>query len=182
MIRDSTRTSNRSGAGAINSRWRSAAISGLSRGAFGRSAGRSGRLAPSLPGRRGRDPWPGRSPRRRVVDESVDPFGDGGFAPLFGAGLSGLTIGAFAFGPLADRLRRPAILTSAFAPSIGMLILLRFVTGLGRGGAMPNAITLTSEDTVENEIRHSEYAALSSPGGKALRSCFLEQPFPRDPD
>jgi AAHS family 4-hydroxybenzoate transporter-like MFS transporter len=122
-----------------------------------------------------------------VVDESVVAFGDGGIARLFGAGPSGLTIGAFGFGPLADRLGRPAILAltvlffgtavlaSAFAPSIGMLILLRFVTGLGRGGAMPNAITLTSEDTVENEIRRSEYAALCSPGGNALRPCFLEQ-------
>src|SRR5260370_5550704 len=78
-------------------------------------------------------------------------------APLFGAGLFGLMIGAFAFGPLADRLGRRAILAftvlffgvaslaSAFAPSIGMLILLRFVTGLGLGGALPNAVTLTSE-------------------------------------
>jgi hypothetical protein len=175
-------------AGAIHCRWRSTAISGSSRGAFGRSAGRSDRLAPSLPARRGRDPWRGRSSRRRVVDESVVAFGDGGFAPLFGAGLSGLTIGAFAFGPLAARLGRPAILAltvlffgmgllaSAFAPSSGMLILLQFVTGLGRGGAMPNAITLTSEDTVENEIRRSEYATLCSPGGNALRPCFLEQP------
>jgi AAHS family 4-hydroxybenzoate transporter-like MFS transporter len=78
-------------------------------------------------------------------------------APLFGAGLFGLMIGAFAFGPLADRLGRRAILAltvlffgaaslaSAFAPSIGMLTLFRFVTGLGLGGALPNAITLASE-------------------------------------
>ena len=82
-------------------------------------------------------------------------------APLFGAGLFGLMIGAFAFGPLADRLGRRAILAltvlffgvaslaSAFAPSIGMLTLLRFVTGLGLGGALPNAITLTSEYSPE---------------------------------
>src|SRR5258707_3030149 len=82
-------------------------------------------------------------------------------APLFGAGLLGLMIGAFAFGPLADRLGRRAILAltvlffgvaslaSALAPSIGMLTLLRFVTGLGLGGAMPNAITLTSEYSPE---------------------------------
>ena len=82
-------------------------------------------------------------------------------APLFGAGNSGLMIGAFAFGPLADRLGRRAILAltvlffgaaslaSAFAPSIEMLILFRFVTGLGLGGALPNAITLTSEYSPE---------------------------------
>ena len=82
-------------------------------------------------------------------------------AALFGAGHTGLMIGAFAFGPLADRLGRRAILAltvlffgaaslaSAFAPSIEMLILLRFVTGLGLGGALPNAITLTSEYSPE---------------------------------
>jgi AAHS family 4-hydroxybenzoate transporter-like MFS transporter len=36
-------------------------------------------------------------------------------------------------------------LASAVAPSIGMLMVLRFLTGLGFGGAMPNAITLTAE-------------------------------------
>ena len=78
-------------------------------------------------------------------------------APLFGAGQFGFMIGAFAFGPLADRLGRRAILAlsvlffgvashaSAFAPSIKMLIVLRFVTGFGLRGAMPSAVTLTSE-------------------------------------
>ena len=83
------------------------------------------------------------------------------FAPLFGAGIFGLMIGAFVFGPAADRLGRRAILAltvlffgaaslvSAFASSIEMLTLFRFVTGLGLGGAMPNAITLTSEYSPE---------------------------------
>jgi AAHS family 4-hydroxybenzoate transporter-like MFS transporter len=78
-------------------------------------------------------------------------------APLFGAGLFGLMAGAFVFGPLADRWgRKPvlvattaffglATLASAFSTSIEMLIALRFVTGIGLGGAMPAAITLTSE-------------------------------------
>jgi MFS transporter, AAHS family, 4-hydroxybenzoate transporter len=78
-------------------------------------------------------------------------------APMFGAGLFGLMVGAFAFGPLADRLGRKTILifsvvffglaslASSSAGSIENLTLLRFVTGLGLGGAMPNAITLTSE-------------------------------------
>jgi MFS transporter, AAHS family, 4-hydroxybenzoate transporter len=82
-------------------------------------------------------------------------------APLFGAGHFGLVIGSFVFGPLADRLGRRAILAltvlffgaaslaSAFAPSLEMLILLRFVTGLGLGGALPNAITLVSEYSPE---------------------------------
>jgi len=77
--------------------------------------------------------------------------------PVFGAGLFGLTIGALIFGPLADRYGRKtmlvfcvaffgiASLASAFSDSFGMLIVLRFLTGLGLGGAMPNSVTLSSE-------------------------------------
>jgi AAHS family 4-hydroxybenzoate transporter-like MFS transporter len=78
-------------------------------------------------------------------------------APLFGAGLGGLMAGAFLFGPLADRFGRKSILVfsvlffgiaslaSAWSPGLWELIALRFLTGLGLGGAMPNTITLTSE-------------------------------------
>jgi AAHS family 4-hydroxybenzoate transporter-like MFS transporter len=78
-------------------------------------------------------------------------------APLFAAGLFGLMAGAFVFGPLADRVGRKPVLVattvffglatfaSAFAPDIQTLTALRFVTGLGLGGAMPAAITLTAE-------------------------------------
>jgi MFS transporter, AAHS family, 4-hydroxybenzoate transporter len=102
-------------------------------------------------------------------------------APLFGAGLFGLMIGAFAFGPVADRLGRRAILaltvlffgaaslTSAFAPSIGMLILLRFVTGLGLGGALPNTVTLASEYCPEGRRSFLVSIVISSFGvGAAL--------------
>jgi AAHS family 4-hydroxybenzoate transporter-like MFS transporter len=76
---------------------------------------------------------------------------------LFGSGLIGLMVGALLFGPLADRIgrRKTLIATVAFfgvaslltaqAPNITLLIALRFVTGLGLGGAMPNAIAMTSE-------------------------------------
>lgn len=78
-------------------------------------------------------------------------------APLFGAGLFGLMAGAFIFGPLADKVGRKAVLVfataafsmasiaSASATSIEALTAWRFVTGIGLGGAMPAAITLTSE-------------------------------------
>jgi MFS transporter, AAHS family, 4-hydroxybenzoate transporter len=78
-------------------------------------------------------------------------------APLFAAGLFGLMAGAFLFGPLADRIGRKPVLVattaffglatfaSAFAPDIQTLTALRFVTGLGLGGAMPASITLTAE-------------------------------------
>lgn len=78
-------------------------------------------------------------------------------SPILGAALAGLALGAFAAGPLADRFGRKSVLllsvlffggwslASAYAGSVETLALLRFLTGLGLGGAMPNAITLTSE-------------------------------------
>jgi len=81
----------------------------------------------------------------------------GDLAPLFGAGLLGLTAGALLCGPLSDRFGRKRViefcvalfglfsLLSAFAPDLQMLVFLRFLTGLGLGGAMPNTITMTSE-------------------------------------
>jgi AAHS family 4-hydroxybenzoate transporter-like MFS transporter len=79
------------------------------------------------------------------------------FAPVFGAGFFGLAIGSFVFGPVADRFGRKTTLIcavllfglfsilSSTATSIETLIALRFVTGLGLGGAMPNAYTLAAE-------------------------------------
>ncbi|SAL57608.1 major facilitator transporter [Caballeronia cordobensis] len=81
--------------------------------------------------------------------------------PLFSAGLLGLMMGAFLSGPLADRIGRRGVLIlsvawfgaaclgSAAAPNIEWLVVLRFLTGFGLGGAMPNAITLTSEFSPE---------------------------------
>ena len=77
--------------------------------------------------------------------------------PLFAAGLFGLMLGAFAVGPLADRHGRKtmlvasmigfgaASLASSYSAGLPSLIVLRFVTGLGLGGAMPMTITLASE-------------------------------------
>jgi AAHS family 4-hydroxybenzoate transporter-like MFS transporter len=77
--------------------------------------------------------------------------------PLFAAGLFGLMVGALLVGPLADRFGRKTLLVasvlcfgaasvaSAFSADIATLNWLRFLTGLGLGGAMPTAITLTSE-------------------------------------
>ncbi|VVD78856.1 MFS transporter [Pandoraea commovens] len=81
--------------------------------------------------------------------------------PLFSAGLLGLMVGAFCSGPMADRIGRRRVLIlsvawfgaasvgAALAPNVAWLIALRFLTGLGLGGAMPNAITLTSEFSPE---------------------------------
>ena len=79
------------------------------------------------------------------------------FGPALSAGLFGLMLGAMAAGPIADRWgRKSAIIASVFvfgvlslltarAGSLNELVLLRFLTGLGLGGAMPNAVSLASE-------------------------------------
>ena len=78
-------------------------------------------------------------------------------APVLSAALFGLAAGALVAGPLADRLGRRIVLlasvlvfgaacgASAFATGLEGLTVLRFVTGIGLGAAMPNAVTLISE-------------------------------------
>ena len=78
-------------------------------------------------------------------------------APVLSAALAGLALGALISGPMADRMGRKkllvasvalfavASLASAIAGNVVTLSALRFVTGIGLGAAMPNAITLTSE-------------------------------------
>jgi len=82
--------------------------------------------------------------------------------PVLSAALFGLAFGALAAGPLSDRLGRrlllilsvavfaTACLWSGFASSLDELALLRFVTGVGLGAAMPNAVTLMSEYCPDN--------------------------------
>lgn len=77
--------------------------------------------------------------------------------PVLSAALVGLGVGALVAGPLADRIGRKVVLVysvaffgicsvaSAYATSIEMLTVLRLLTGLGLGAAVPNAVTMTSE-------------------------------------
>lgn len=78
-------------------------------------------------------------------------------AMAMSAGLFGIAIGAIGFGPLADRLGRKIMLVisvlvfgigtliSAYSQNLTHIEILRFVTGIGLGAAMPNAVTLLTE-------------------------------------
>jgi len=77
--------------------------------------------------------------------------------PAIAFGLIGMALGGFFIAPLADTYGRRrlvvysvitfGILTvaTAYATTLPVLIALRFFTGLGLGGAMPNAIAITAE-------------------------------------
>jgi AAHS family 4-hydroxybenzoate transporter-like MFS transporter len=87
-------------------------------------------------------------------DWRIDPAALG---PVFGAGLLGMLFGSMILSMLADRVgRRPVLvgataffslcmLATAAVESLQQLALLRFLTGLGIGGVMANAVALASE-------------------------------------
>src|SRR5215475_3508720 len=78
-------------------------------------------------------------------------------APVFALGLFGMMLGGLFFGPLADRFGRKRFivictalfgvfsLLTAATETPRQLMVLRFLTGLGLGGAMPNAVALAVE-------------------------------------
>ncbi|CAJ2772870.1 3-hydroxyphenylpropionic transporter MhpT [Burkholderia pseudomallei] len=89
----------------------------------------------------------------------------------FGAGTFGLLPGALLGGRLADRIGRKRVLivsvctfgllsiATAQASSFAMLVVVRVLTGVGLGGAMPNLIALSSE-AVEPRLRGSAVSAM----------------------
>jgi len=81
------------------------------------------------------------------------------FAPVVAAGLIGMGIGSACAGLFADRFgRRWAVIGSVLvfgvatcaisvAPNLVVIAALRFIAGLGIGGALPTSTTLTAEYT-----------------------------------
>lgn len=79
------------------------------------------------------------------------------FGFVFSAALAGLALGAFALGPVADRIGRKSVLiasmicfgaftlATALSTQFTDLIVYRFLAGVGLGGAMPSFISLASE-------------------------------------
>ncbi len=90
---------------------------------------------------------------------------------IFSAGLVGMMIGALVLGPVGDKYgRRYAVIGSVFVfglctlltgliETYNELLVLRFVTGLGLGGAMPNATALMTE-YVSNKHRNIAIAVI----------------------
>lgn len=81
------------------------------------------------------------------------------FGIVFGAGSFGSLAGVLAQGPLGDKFGRKTLILAAFlvvavaslatvaATTIGQLTALRFIAGVGLGGALPNLFAITSEYT-----------------------------------
>jgi MFS transporter, AAHS family, 4-hydroxybenzoate transporter len=81
----------------------------------------------------------------------------GALGPVFGAALFGMMVGALAFGALADHFGRKWLvfvgivvfglgsIAVTFASDLNELLVVRFLTGLGLGGVLPTAISLTGE-------------------------------------
>ena len=79
------------------------------------------------------------------------------FGPVFGSALFGLMVSSLLAGPLADRVGRKGPVVAAtlifgvftiatpLATTLKTLILLRFLTGLGLGAAIPNVVALVAE-------------------------------------
>ena len=89
-----------------------------------------------------------------VRDWHISPASLG---PVFGAGLFGMLAGAIVLGAMADRVgRRPVLvwatvfyglcmLGTTLVQTIPQFLVIRFMTGVGIGGVMGNAIALVSE-------------------------------------
>jgi len=106
-------------------------------------------------------------------------------APIFSAALLGMLVGALASGFLGDRFgrKRGIVLTTAIiclgslgcavSQGINALLMLRFLTGVGLGGLLPNVTALMSE-FVPKRVRatFTAYAFMGITVGGALPGIF----------
>jgi AAHS family 4-hydroxybenzoate transporter-like MFS transporter len=113
------------------------------------------------------------------------------FAPVVALGLIGMGVGSVLAGYVGDRLgRRSAVIGSVlvfgsatvaigFAPNLTMLGLLRFIAGLGIGGAMPSATIMAGEYT---PLRYRTLAVTAAivcvPVGGMIAGLFASEVLP----
>lgn len=101
--------------------------------------------------------------------------------PVFGAGLFGMLVGSLALSALADRVgRRPVMLGATLffgcgmlattrVTTIGALEAIRFVTGLGLGAIMPNAMALAGEHSAaESRVTMMMLVSCGFTGGAVI--------------
>ena len=110
------------------------------------------------------------------TDWGVEP---GELGIIFSSGLVGMTLGALALSPLGDKFGRRTLILASVAltslcmlltpltHSIDMLVLVRFLTGLGIGGVLASVVSLTSE---YSPSRYSNYAVIFVQSGYAVGS------------
>ncbi|WP_434120392.1 MFS transporter [Pseudomonas fortuita] len=115
----------------------------------------------------------------------------GELAPVMTSGVIGMAIGAMTLGLLGDRVgRRPAILgavflfacatlATAFAQNVTHIVMLRFLAGLGMGGATPLLLALAAE---YGPARHrgaiTTGVLLGLPGGAILGGLLAAKLMP----
>ena len=115
----------------------------------------------------------------------------GDFAPVVACGLIGMSIGSFFAGWIGDRVgRRVAVLGSlvllglatcaiGFADSLFTIGALRLLAGLGIGGALPTATTMTAEFTPARYRTIAVTATITCvPLGGMLAGLFAGQILP----
>ncbi len=104
---------------------------------------------------------------------------------VFSGNTSGLFLGAAIGGWIADRVGRRIVLIASMlafgvfslvtplAPTPDILILMRFLTGLGLGGAMPNLIALCAETGGGDRATKVTMLTAGVPFGGALASLYV---------